>query len=194
MKIRQSQKLFEQMKQGKVYRREELLLFSSALDRDLKDLVKGGLVRKPAAGLYYRPTKSKWGDVPASEEELVRAFLKTDDFLLTSTNAYNTLPLGLTQLSNLALVYNRRRVGQFKLGSLMYEFRRPVNYPKKLDQEFLYIDLLNNLEMLPENSDELLSALKRRLAEQPREKLLKSAALYGKRSTQRKLKELLHGE
>ena len=158
MKQRQSQKLYEQMKKGRVYRREELCALSSAVDRELAELVKSKLVRKPASGLYYRPKKSKWGDLPADAHELVRAFLRTDDFLLTSTNHYNSLPLGLTQLSNVALVYNRRRVGRFKLGSLWYEFSRPVNYPDKLDKEFLYVDLLNNLDMLPEKSDELEDA------------------------------------
>lgn len=191
MRVKKSQELYRQMKEGKVYRREELLPFSGALDRDLKELVKSGLVSRPAAGLYYRPSKSRWGDVPASERELVRAFLKTEDFLLSSINAYNSLPLGLTQLSNVVLVYNRKRFGRFILDGLVFDFRRPNNFPSKLNTEFLYVDLLNNLEMLPENSDELQSVLKRRLAELPREKLQKQARLYGKRSTQVKLNELL---
>lgn len=191
MKVKTYQKLYEQMTAGKVYRREELVSFSPAVDRELKALVKSGLVRKPAAGLYYRPKKSKWGELPASPRELVRAFLKTDDFLLTSTNHYNSLSLGLTQLSNVSLVYNRKRVGRFKLGSLWYEFKRPVNYPKKFGEEFLYVDLLNNLDMLPERSDELDDALQRKLTGVSSDKLLKSAELYGKRSTQKKLKELL---
>ena len=191
MKLRTSQKLYEQMEEGKVYRRDELSKLCSSVDRELKELVDAGLVSKPAVGLYYRPAKSKWGDVPASAEELIRAFLKTGDFLLTSTNAYNSLSLGLTQLSNVALVYNRRRVGRVKLGSLWYEFKHPVNYPKKLDKEFLYVDLLNNMDMLPEKSEELEAALKRRLEEESPEKLRKYAELYGKRSTQKKLNEFL---
>ncbi len=191
MRVKKSQELYKQMKEGKVYRREDLLSFSNALDRDLKELVKNGLVRKPASGLYYRPSRSRWGNVPASERELVRAFLKTDDFLLSSTNAYNSLPLGLTQLSNVILVYNRRRFGRFVLDGLVFDFRRPNNFPLKLNTEFLYVDLLNNLEMLPENSEELQSVLKRRLAELPRDKLQKQARLYGKSRTQKKLKELL---
>lgn len=195
MKVKQSQKLYQQMKEGKVYRREELLPFSSALDRDLKELVKSRKVLKPASGLYYRPSVSRWGEVPVSERELVRAFLKTDDFLIFSTNAYNSLPLGLTQLSNVVLVYNRKRFGRFTLDGLVFDFRRPNNFPSKLNTEFLYVDLVNNLEMLPENSDEFQSTLKRRLAELPRAKLQKQARLYGKRSTQVKLNELLsHGQ
>lgn len=192
MKVKQSQRLYQQMKEGKVYRREELLSFSSALDRDLKELVSAGLVSKPASGLYYRPCKSRWGDVPASERELVRAFLKTDDFLMLSTNSYNSLPIGLTQLSNVVLVYNRRRVGRFVLDGLVFDFRRPINFPSKLSTEFLYVDLLNNMEMLPEKSDELQSTLMRRLAELPHDKLEKQAQLYGKRRTQVKIKELLN--
>jgi len=180
------------MKEGKVYRREELLPFSNALDRDLKELVKGGSVVKAASGLYYRPVMSRWGEVPASERELVRAFLKTDDFLIFSMNVYNTLPLGLTQLSKAILVYNRIRFGRFTLDGLVFDFKQPNNFPSSLNLEFLYVDLLNNLQMLPENSDEFHITLKRRLKDLPRDKLEEQARLYGKRGTQKKLKEILN--
>ncbi len=191
MKVSSEQKLYAAMKEGRVYRREELLNFSKALDRDLDKLVSESFLRKPHAGLYYRPKKSKWGEVPAEDGELVRAFLKTTDFLLTSSNDYNHLPLGLTQLSNVVTVYNRKRLGRFKLGTTVFDFRKPVNYPKKLDTEYLYVDLLNNLEALPEYSAELDLKIKTSLLDLSVQKLLKYAELYGKRSTQKKLNYLL---
>jgi len=135
MRVSSADRLFEAMSEGVVYRRQELAAFSKAVDRDLKALLKQQRIEKPAPGLYYRPKQSRFGPLPPDQKELVRAFLKTDDFLLTSPNVYNRLGLGLTQLSNEMLVYNRKRVGKFKLGGLVYHFKRPLNFPKKTSEE-----------------------------------------------------------
>ena len=82
---------------GKVYRRKELAGFSTAVDRDLKTLGTTGQVQKLAGGLYYRPRTNPFGVTPPEDREIARAFLKTDDFLLTSYNYFNQLGLGLTQ-------------------------------------------------------------------------------------------------
>ena len=65
-------------------------------------------MKKLRGGLYYYPKQSAFGEVPADDYNLVRAFLKDDRFLLTSPNAYNTLGLGTTQLYN-------KRIGRYEL-------------------------------------------------------------------------------
>ncbi|MDE2238250.1 MAG: hypothetical protein KGK30_10190, partial [Elusimicrobia bacterium] len=57
---------------------------TSAVDRDLKTLVGSGQVRRLGYGLYCRARKAPSGDALSHERELLRAFLKTDDFLLAS--------------------------------------------------------------------------------------------------------------
>ena len=103
--MKNAEKLKNAMTLGRVYRRQELEHFSSTPDRDLKTLVKSGEVERLAGGLYYRPERNAFGAVPPAERELVRACLKTDDFLepLTPTS---TPGLGLTQLYNDSVVYN----------------------------------------------------------------------------------------
>lgn len=191
MRTTNADSLLLAMKPGQVYRRAELAQFSKAVDRDLKALVKKGLVRRPAAGLYYRPRKSRWGDVPAGIHELARAFLKTDDFLVTSLNVFNSLGVGLTQMVNATMVYNRKRVGKFLLDGMVYEFKRPGNYPAKATEEYLYVDLLNNFEDLPERPDNFEVLLKKRLKNFSRKKLDKHAQSYGKMKTQKMLQELM---
>jgi hypothetical protein len=183
--------LFKAMKPGRVYRRAELAQFSKAVDRDLKALVTKRLLRQPAAGLYYRPRQSRWGEVPADQRDIVRAFLKTDDFLLTSLDIYNPLGLGMTQLSNVQVVYNRKRVGEFVLDGLKYQFQRPHNYPAKLTKEFLFVDLLNNWNDLLEPPDDLEDRLRRRLHELPVLKLQKASRSFGKVGTQKKIEALI---
>jgi hypothetical protein len=78
--------------------------------------------------------------------ELVKAFLKTDRFVLTSPNAYNQLGLGTTQIYNKRVVYNQKRHGTFPLGNRMVTFERRMNVPRQLSLEFLLVDLVNELD------------------------------------------------
>ena len=120
--------------------------------------------------------------------------MKTDDFLLTSPNAYNSLGLGLTQLSNELVVYNRKRIGKFELGGIVFNFKRPINFPKTPSREFFLVDLLNNLEELPDPLDSLLSSLGRRIKEFSRPKLERNARAFGKARTIKMLMSLISDE
>ncbi|MGB6774811.1 MAG: hypothetical protein WBE45_10560, partial [Terriglobales bacterium] len=100
MKMRAStlEQLRRHLRPGRVYRREDLLPWSQSVDRHLKELTVDGTLQKLRTGLYYSPRKFEFGEAPADEHELVKAFLKTDRFVVTSPNAYNQLGLGTTQL------------------------------------------------------------------------------------------------
>ncbi len=178
--MKNAEKMKTAMTVGRVYRRQELEHFASTLDRDLKTLVKSGAVERLAGGLYYRPKRNAFGAVPPSEQELVRAFLKTDDFLVTSHTYFNQLGLGLTQLYNDCVVYNHARKGDFNLGGRRFLFRCPRSYPRELSKEFLLVDLLNNLKELPENTSNVVENLKKRLSEFDAGKVEENLALYGR--------------
>lgn len=192
MRVKRSDRLLQAITEGRVYRRDELAAFSKAVDRELKQLVKEGRVMKAAPGLYFKPVNSRFGWLPPKQEELVRAFLKTEDFLLTSLNHFNGLGVGLTQLSNEMLVYNRKRVGKFKLCGLTYNFKRPSNFPTpgEVNEEFLLVDLLNNYDDLLEPPDRLWSSLKRKVGTLRTDELVKAAHRFGKARTNKMLKEL----
>lgn len=136
---------------GHVYRREDLVLMSNSVDRNLRKLVSMGKLQKLAQGLYYAPKKSHFGPLPPTDEKVVASFLRDKDFLVFSTSAYNTVGLGTTQLYNQTLVYNHKRHGVFRFGNRQFDFRVKPSFPKKLTQEFLYVDLLNNLKELAED-------------------------------------------
>jgi len=114
--MKNSDKLKEAMEPGRVYRRQDLEGLSTAVDRELKTLVAANEVGKLSGGLYCRPKPSQWGALPPDDRELVRAFLKTNDFRLTSFNDFNVLGLGLTQVYTVYVVYNHKRAGTFTLG------------------------------------------------------------------------------
>ncbi|MDI7191482.1 hypothetical protein, partial [Leptospira santarosai] len=129
------------LKPGKVYRRSDLLPFSPSVDRELSQLVKQGFLKKEATGLYFRPKKSKFGDVPASVSALVEKYLKTKDFLIVDHNTLNSMNLGLTQLYTVLTVYNQKRHGLVELGGVRFNFKRRPGYPQTLSPEFLLVEL-----------------------------------------------------
>src|SRR5260370_10174496 len=109
------EQLKRHLRPGRVYRREDLLRWSRSLDRHLKKLTVDGTLQKLRTGLYYCPRRFEFGEAPADEHELVKAFLRTDRFVVTSPNAYNQLGLGTTQLYNKRVVYNPTQHGRVPL-------------------------------------------------------------------------------
>jgi hypothetical protein len=188
--MKNAEKLKAAMRPGRVYRRQDLGGLTTAVDRDLKTLVESGEVRKLGYGLYSRPRKNPFGDTPPEEQELVRAFLKTDDFLLTSDTYFTQLGLGLTQLDNNHVVYNHKRGGEFVLGGLRFKFRVMPAYPRKLSKEYLVVDLLNNLMNLPGDGERVLENLGSRLTDFDNEKLKGNLEHYGRPAAKVMLKRV----
>jgi hypothetical protein len=122
---------------------------------------------------------------------LVRSFLKDDRFLLTSPNAYNSLGVGTTQLYNQRTVYNHKRHGEFTLGNRSFSFRIKPHFPKKATQEFLLVDLVNNLETLAEDKSRVLLNISSRVQTMDTKKLAQSVLQYGNAKTQKILRSLI---
>lgn len=183
--------LKKHLRPGRVYRREDLAQWSKSVDRHARELLDQGVLTKVRNGLYYCPENSVFGQVPPDDVELVRSFLREDDFLLTSFNAYNALGVGTTQLYNQSIVYNHKRHGVFNLGGRVFEFRRKPRFPKKLTQEFLVVDLLNNLQELAEDEQEVKTGALRKLQDLSATTMRRAARLYGKVSTRKLVEQAL---
>jgi len=97
---------------GRVYRRRELASVTAAVDRDLKTLLDAGALRKVGPGMYCLPDSS--GKPSAPLEEIVRVFVKTDDYLLVPPR----------RRADPFIVYNRRRAGELTLGERRVRFKR----------------------------------------------------------------------
>jgi hypothetical protein len=171
--------LARHLRRGNVYRRADLEQWSNAVDRHIGELLEDGTLQKLAPGLYYYPKVSVFGFIPPDEEKLVRCFLKDDEFLLTSPNAYNVLGVGTTQLYNKRVVYNHKRHGEFELGGRHFFFHLKPRFPKKLTPEFLLVDLVNNLDGLAEDTKEVLSKVKDKAKTIDVKKLKQNVKKYG---------------
>jgi len=181
------------LKAGHVYRREDLARLSNAVDRHTRALLSSGKLQKLAQGLYHAPKQSNFGPVPPSDDEVARGFLRDKEFLVFSPSAYNALGLGTTQLYNKTLVYNHKRHGVFRLGNREFDFRVKPRFPKKLSPEFLYVDLLNNLEGLAEDRDAVLRQARSKLACLNVNRLRQAVEHYANMATRKRLREWLSG-
>jgi len=167
------------LKEGCLYRRSDVGQWSKSPDRHLAELVKEGTLEKLSPGLYYYPKQSVFGKTPPDEVKLVRSFLKDDRFLITSPNVYNGPGVGTTQLYNQRVVYNHKRHGEFVLGKQRFLFRIKPNFPNKLTEEFLLVDLLNNIELIAEDKATILQSARSKALSMDQKKLARAVKEYG---------------
>lgn len=171
--------LKRRLKKGEVYRRADLTKWSNAVDRHLDILEAEGALQKLSPGLYYAPKETAFGAAPPDENKVVRSFLKDDRFLITSPNSYNSLGVGTTQLYNSRTVYNHKRHGEFKLGNRRFLFHKKHHFPKKATEEFLLVDLVNNLDSLAEDRNFVLQNVFKKAMTMDTKKLKQSVLEYG---------------
>jgi len=185
--------LARHLRAGKVYRREDLVAYSTSVDRELQKLVAAGRLTKAAQGLYYAPRKSVFGDAPPAEEDMLAAFLKDKNFLSFNPSIYNSLRLGMTQLYNKAIVYNHKRHGIFRLGNRDYDFRVKHRFPlpNQVSSEYLLVDMLNNFDELAEDEDHVFPIARRKLSQFDAKKLQQALQDYGSAATRRLMKNWL---
>jgi hypothetical protein len=185
--------LADELKAGHVYRRKDLARLSNAVDRHLRELVSLGKLQKLAQGLYHAPKQSNFGPLPPADVQLVKGFLQDKEFLVFSPSSYNTVGLGTTQLYNRTLVYNHKRHGVFRLGNRQFDFRVKPRFPKMLSREFLYVDLLNNLQELAEDRDAVLNQARNKLPSFDMDRLQEAVERYGNMATRKRLREWIDG-
>src|SRR5262249_21740467 len=111
---------------------------------------------------------------------------------LASPNAYNTLGVGTTQLYDKTVVYNHKRHGSFSLGGRTFDFRVRPSFPKILTEEFLLVDLVNNLDRLPESKKEVLARVRDRVPSYDPRSLRRTADEYGNVRTKKFFRHALN--
>ncbi|MEQ8766516.1 MAG: DUF6088 family protein [Planctomycetota bacterium] len=173
------------LRRGRVYRTRDLEPFGKNTTRLATRLVRDGVLVKLANGLYHRPRVGKFGPVPPTDEELMRAFLDGTPYVFTGPERWNALGLGSTAMFPARLVYNTKRSCEVTLGGKRFLLRR-VRFPVRPSPEWFAVDLLENHRMAGVSREALEANLITALeAERLDAETLRSMALeYGTRSTQ----------
>jgi hypothetical protein len=172
------------LRPGRAYRTRELRRFSANPARLARRLVREGKLQQAAHGLFYAPVKSRFGQAPPSEEEILRGFLGSSPFVITGPPKWNALGLGATAMFAATLVYNHRRTGEFTFDGRRFLLRR-VYFPERPTPEWYVIDLLQHHDMAGASLTELEERLVATLREGrwDRERLRAVAGQYGTKAT-----------
>lgn len=173
-----------QLRPGRAYRTKDLAAWSANAPRLAKRLVREGQLVPLAQGLFVHPRRGRFGDVPPTDEEVMRAFLDGGPFVFTGPERWNALGLGSTALFAAPLVYNTKRSGTFELGGRRYVLRR-VAFPDRPAAEWFVVDLFENARSAGAEPRELARALRRAVAAGSfdAERLREVARRYGTRRT-----------
>ena len=170
---------------GRVYRTRELKQWSANPPRLAQRLVRDGRLVQLAHGLFVAPKAGRFGQVPPTDEALLRAFLDGAPFVFTGPERWNALGLGTTAVFATPLVYNTKRSGHFSFGGRRFLLRR-VAFPQVPTPEWYVIDLFENAEQAATAPADLGVALEAALRARrfDRAKLASSANQFGSRRTQ----------
>ena len=174
-----------QLRLGRVYWTRELARWGANPPRLAKRLVREGKLIPLAHGLYAHPRRGRFGVVPPTDEEMMRAFLDGAPFVFTGPEHWNALGLGTTAVFSAPLVYNGKRSGTFSLGGRRFVLRR-VAFPALPTPEWYAVDLLENAGAAGASREDLAAGLERavRRGALDRQGLRDAARRFGTRRTQ----------
>jgi hypothetical protein len=173
-----------QLEFGRVYRTGQFAAWSANAARLAKRLVREGELLPLAHGLFVHQEKSRFGLVPPTDAELMRAFLDNEPYVFTGPDRWNALGLGTTALHAMPLIYNTKRSGVFKFGRRSFRLRR-VAFPKNPTPEWYVVDLFEHAGEAASQPEALARALSLSLKRQSfdRKKLQEMAEAYGSKKT-----------
>lgn len=186
-----SDELKNHLRKGNIYKREELQKWSNSIDRHLSELTAEGILKKVGPGLYHFPKKNAFGFEPPADQALIKKFLGNDHFLITSFNAFNALGVGTTQLYNQHIVYNHLRSEDIRLGNKLFTFKKKSAFPKRQTEEFLIVELINNLELLAEDQPKILEKTLKKAKILDSSALTEAAQQYGTPRTKKLLTQAI---
>ena len=123
----------------------------ATVERTLSRLVKTKEIKRIRRGLYYIPEISRWGEVPPSQSNIIKALSRAmnTDFIPDGANAL--YQLGLTQQVPMKQVYlTDKQISPISIGKIQIEFKRVS--PKKLSGAKKGVSLyLSAIEYLGKN-------------------------------------------
>jgi hypothetical protein len=174
-----------ELEPGRLYRTRDFAAWSANPPRLAKRLVREGKLVPISGGLFSCPRRSRFGNVPPSDEALMAAFLDGASFVITGPERWNALGLGSTALFAGTLVYNTKRTGHFQIANRPFFLRR-VAFPENPPPEWFVVDLLEHTDQAGTSQKDLMPALVRALRRGVfnQERLREMGKRFGTKATQ----------
>ena len=125
---------------------------SMALSKALSRLTKSGRIKRLKRGIYYKPKKTKYGELKPDENEILKNILYKKNKrigYITGVKLYNRLGL-TTQVANEYQIAVNKLKKDIEVGKTIINFIR-VNPPISENNYKLlqYLDVLKNIKNIP---------------------------------------------
>lgn len=147
----------EKIEPGKVFNYSEFSDITDnyiALSKSLSRLTKNQKIKSVEKGVFYKPRKTRFGELKPNTEEIIRNEIKPNKKTIgyiTGVNMYNKLGF-TTQISNVVEIAIRtRRKPKEVMGIKIKYVENKVTISEETIQLLKYLDILKNIKKIPDS-------------------------------------------
>jgi hypothetical protein len=125
----------------------------STIAIEFSRLYKQGIIKKFSKGKYYKPQKTRFGEMGPSSKEKINSYMDAEKFNYeTGLNSFRLLGL-TTQVANLTTIATNQSARRVKVDNLNIKFvRTRVNAPKKYIKLLQILDALKDIKSIPDTT------------------------------------------
>ncbi len=152
----------------------------------LSRLYKSGEIGKLGKGLFYKPKKTKFGELKPSENEILKALLKKNkQGFVSGVSSQNKMGL-TTQVPNKLIISGKLERHERVIGNLTIKYRKSdIPFENKNFEHLQVVDAVKNIKRIPDATvSDSLSLIKDKI-EKYDEKEIKDIFRIAKKSPPR---------
>ncbi len=145
----------EQIESGKVFTYVDIPSDKiSTVTVELSRLYKQGVIKKISKGKYYKPKKTRFGEIGPNSKEKLNSYINATKKLSYETGLNSFRQLGLTtQVPNVITIATDKSNRRIKVDNLNIKFvRKRVNAPKKYTKLLQILDALKDIKSIPDTT------------------------------------------
>jgi len=149
-----TRKFVEKVETGKVFTYADIPSNKMAtVAIELSRLYKRGIIKKISKGKYYKPKKTRFGEVgPSSKEKINSYFDSKKTNYETGLNVFRQFGI-TTQIPNITTIATDKSSRRLKVDNLNIKFvKKRVNAPKKYIKLLQILDALKDIKNIPDST------------------------------------------
>jgi hypothetical protein len=169
----------EKMDNGKLFSYEDIQNEKkSVVAIELSRLSKQGIVKRLSKGKYYKPKQGYFGEVPLSDNEVVKSYLAMPNTYVTGLKAFNEMGL-TTQVPKVITIASEMQPRRVKIKNLEIQF---VPIKQKINKRDIplvrLLDALENINKIPDTTTENVIAYVKNSMMKLSKKEIKKISIY----------------
>jgi len=164
-KTKQIKNLIEEFEYGQLFTYKNLFIPSTELatvSKILSRLVNSTYIERFEKGVFYKPKKTKFGQLKPSESQIIKMIVKdklNSAGYLTGLSIYNKLGL-TTQVTNQVTIATPVQRKPLEVSSISIVYRKGIAPASEIDIELLQLlDAIKDFKSLPDRNDALFISI-----------------------------------